>query len=185
MEFFWKKEHGFFYVNIDRSFLEDSHFSEWWITVIQVTQEAAPQLVSLCTAKGSKLHLNSKILHQVRHCIHKPSQYRFTTTFSRRKWIYYDVKDKKNSFFMKEHPFSTEDFLPVFQATIQDHFGNKAMALQTITKVHKSPRDSNKVQFNIPFTIIQTANHLSQATSKWGKKKNTTQLAQTSWTELT
>lgn len=58
----------------------------------------------------------------------------------------YDVKDKKNNFILKEHPLSTKHFLPVFQVTIQGHFGNKAMALQTITKVHKSPRDSNKPQ---------------------------------------
>jgi len=53
---------------------------------------------------------------------------------------------------MKEHPLSTKHFLPVFQVTIQDHFGNKAMALQTTTKVHKRPTDSSKVQliFHLP-----------------------------------
>jgi len=41
----------------------DSHFAEWQMAVMQVTEEAALQLVSLCTAKGSKLQLSSKILH--------------------------------------------------------------------------------------------------------------------------
>lgn len=55
---------------------------------------------------------------------------------------------------MKEDHLSTKRFLPVFQVTIPDHFVNKGMALQTIIKVHKSSRDSNKVQliFDLPYT---------------------------------
>lgn len=50
--------------NTYRTLLQHSWFSKWWLAVILVTQETAPPLVSLCTAKGSKPHLNSRNLPQ-------------------------------------------------------------------------------------------------------------------------